>query len=389
MSTVKKIALNNIKVKTVLTENPVMAESANQFECVACNKKYKYKSGLDKHNTAKHPMDTQILPHSTDNLLTVQAGIIKPFIKWVGGKTQIINDIISRFPKHINNYYEPFLGGGSVLLGLLHAILTNAIKLDGNIYASDLNSGLLATYNNIKTRPELVIIETEKLVDVYESCLVMKLPGKATTPQTLDEAILSKENYYYWIRSLFNVMTSTEKQSPKGSAYFIFLNKTCFRGLYREGPNGFNVPFGNYANPGIIDKSHIMQISAAIQNVIFTVGPYQTAISHVKPGDFVYMDPPYVPKKNTSFVDYTNTGFTQANHVELFEKCNELSNQTTSSESSGDRAIIKIMMSNADVKLVRDAFPLPNFTTTVIKCKRHINSKNPGDTTDEVIIQNY
>jgi DNA adenine methylase len=376
MSNIKKIELKNLSIKQLTMEPP---EPTNQFTCVSCDKTYKYKSGLDKHNAAKHQAATEQQASPKPHIQTINP-VITPFIKWVGGKSQILDAIISRFPKHINNYYEPFLGGGSVLFGLLNAISANKIKLDGNIYASDLNAGLIATYINIKLTPETVIMEAEKLVDAYNTCLVMTIPSKSTSPQTLDEAILSKENYYYWIRKLFNEMTQTEKQSAKGSAYFIFLNKTCFRGLYREGPKGFNVPFGNYVNPGIIDKSQIIQISAAIQNINFTVCPYQTAIQQAKTGDFVYLDPPYAPKNETSFVDYTNSGFTQENHIELFKMCNDIARPQTG---------IKIIMSNADVKLVRDAFPTPGFNTTVINCKRHINSKNPGATTNEVIIQNY
>jgi DNA adenine methylase len=376
MSNIKKIELKNLSIN----KSPTMdQEPTNQYKCVSCDKTYKYKSGLDKHNAAKHQSATEQQDVPKPHVQTINH-VITPFIKWVGGKSQILDAIISRFPKHINNYYEPFLGGGSVLLGLLNAISANKIKLDGNIYASDLNDGLIATYINIKLTPETVIMETEILVTAYNTCPVMTVPAKSTSPQTLDEAMQSKENYYYWIRKLFNAMTPVEKQTAKGSANFIFLNKTCFRGLYREGPKGFNVPFGNYANPGIIDKQHIMQISAAIQNVNFTVCPYQTAIQQVKTGDFVYLDPPYVPKKETSFVDYTNSGFTQENHIELFKLCNDIARPQDG---------IKIIMSNADVKLVRDAFPSPNFTTTVIKCKRHINSKNPGATANEVIIQNY
>lgn len=365
------------------------------YNCTTCQKTYKYKSGLDKHNATKHqlghqqPQATQTnLPHQQQqqqqplNPATNTQPELAPFLKWVGGKTQILREVISRFPRKITNYYEPFLGGGSVLFGLLNAIAKREIQLDGHIYVSDLNPGLIATYNNIKTVPEQVIQETAQLIQGYKACPVMNAATKNTAPQTLAEAQLSQENYYYWCRKLYNSMTPAEKQTPQGSAKFIFINKTCFRGLFREGPNGVNVPFGNYGNPSILDPEQIRQISAAIQRVEFTVSPYQTQLGKARAGDFIYLDPPYVPENATSFVGYNADGFKPENHTELFKMCRDL---TTSSGGN-----IRLMMSNSDVPIVKDQFPAAQgFTTNIIVCKRRINSKNPRATTNEVIITNY
>lgn len=187
---------------------------------------------------------------------TTREIIMKPFIKWIGGKTQIIENVMELFPKEINNYYEPFLGGGSVLLALLSYQKYNKIKINGKIYVSDINKNLISLYQNIKDKPEKVIDELKIITDEYNSCK-KKSDNKNRTPKTKEEAILSQESYYFWIRNKFNTLSNDDKNKPQASAFFIFLNKTCFRGMFRESPKGFNVPFGNYSNPSIYDEIHI------------------------------------------------------------------------------------------------------------------------------------
>ena len=126
---------------------------------------------------------------------------------------------------------------------------------------------------------------------------------------------LSKENYYYWIRSQYNLLNSEEKKSIIGSSMFIFLNKTCFRGVFRVGPRGFNVPYGHYNNPEIINKEHLDKIHNLIQNVIFECSDFSNSLLNVQNGDYLYLDPPYAPEKETSFVGYTENGFNINNHI--------------------------------------------------------------------------
>jgi DNA adenine methylase len=163
------------------------------------------------------------------------------------------------------------------------------------------------------------------------------------------------------------------------SAMLLFMNKTCFRGVYREGPNGFNVPYGNYTNPGILNEEHIHAVSALIQGVIFTHAPFQEAFGHVEPGsgDFIYLDPPYAPETETSFVSYTADGFNGESHKTLFKLATKAASAT------------RILMSNADVTFVRDAFPSPTFTIKIVNCRRAIHSKDPGARTNEVLVMNY
>ena len=291
---------------------------------------------------------------------------MKPFLKWVGGKTQIINQVISHFPREIHDYYEPFLGGGSVLLALLS---DDSIRISGTIYASDVNCSLIALYKHIQSSPDALIAEVKKLVDDFATCIGTIVNRN---PATREEAVTSQESYYYWIRSQFNALTN--KETLSSSSMFLFLNKTCFRGMYREGPNGFNVPFGHYTKPTVLDETHIRAVSALIQNVVFTHCSFELALGNLGGGDddFVYLDPPYAPENKSSFVSYTADGFQQ--HEVLF--------QTMKEKKAG------FLMSNADVPLVRDAFPSPEFTTTIVSCRRAINSKDPGSRVNEVLITN-
>lgn len=299
----------------------------------------------------------------------------KPIIKWVGGKTQIIDKIMESFPTNIENYHEAFLGGGSVLLALLNNKNSDKIHINGNIYAYDINEPLINVYKNIQSKPnELYDIIKNLIVEYNESTGI----EVNRNPQTLQEAKKSKENYYYWTRSKYNKMSNMEKNSLLGSAIFIFMNKTCFRGMFRVGPNGFNVPFGNYKNPEIINHEHLMEIHNLIQNVIFECRSFEESLVTINENDFVYLDPPYAPEKNTSFVGYTESGFDYDTHVKLFELCNKLTGENK-----------KMMMSNADVELVRNSFKNNIYRIESIVCKRSINSKNPESKTKEVIIKNY
>jgi DNA adenine methylase len=300
--------------------------------------------------------------------------MIKPFIKWVGGKTQIIDDVIRLFPTTMNNYHEPFLGGGSVLLALLSHKQTGNIQVNGTIYASDLNANLISLYQNIQTRVDELIHEVDILVDEFSGCIGTEVNRKASTAE---EAVSSPESYYFWIRGRFNALTSEDRTTPIASAMLLFMNKTCFRGLYREGPHGFNVPFGNYKNPTILDTEHIRAVSELIQGVVFSVSSFDESLTQPETGDFVYLDPPYAPETEKSFVGYTADGFGIDDHNRLFQICETMNTNN-----------VKLLMSNADVELVKNAFPSPEYTTQIISCRRAINSKKPGGRTNEVLITN-
>ena len=306
---------------------------------------------------------------------TKKINIPKPILKWVGGKTQIIDKLIADFPIEINNYREAFLGGGSVLFTLLSYVKSGIIKIHGNIYAYDLNGPLIYIYKNIQTNHNELYDTLQHIIMDFNEC------GNGIinrTPTNLEEAKIAKENYYYWIRSEYNKLCLTDKKSILGSAMFIFLNKTCFRGVFRVGPKGFNVPYGHYNKPEIINKEHLEEIHNLIQNVVFECCDFNTSLTIVEPNDFVYLDPPYAPENDTSFVGYTENGFNIENHNNLFKLIHILTDTNK-----------KIMLSNADVSLVRENFTNEKYNITSILCKRSINSKNPDAKAKEVIIKNY
>jgi len=302
--------------------------------------------------------------------------IPKPILKWVGGKTQILDKLIVEFPTNINNYREIFLGGGSVLLTLLSYVKNGIIKIHGNIYAYDLNEPLVYIYKNIQSNHNELYNQILQLITEFNSCGDGEINR---IPKNIDEAKVAKENYYYWIRSEYNKLSFTDKKTIIGSAMFIFLNKTCFRGVFRVGPKGFNVPYGHYNNnPEIINKEHLDEIHELIQNVIFECSDFNTSLNNIEPNDYVYLDPPYAPETDTSFVGYTENGFNIDNHNNLFKLIHKLTETNK-----------KMMLSNADVSFVRDNFTSKKYKITSILCKRAINSKNPESKAKEVIIKNY
>lgn len=283
---------------------------------------------------------------------------IKPILKWVGGKSQILDQLIPLFPLEMENYYEIFLGGGSVLLSLLSLVERGDLSINHQIYVSDLNQSIISLYQNIQKSPD-------ELYQCVQQYLSKFKEGSPT----------DRETYYYQTRTDYNQMSADEKTSLCGSGLFLFLNRTCFRGLYRVGPHGFNVPYGNYQNPHIIDYEHLQSIHHLIRNVQFVCQDFRTSLSLVKQGDFVYLDPPYVPENPHSFVKYTENGFQIHDHLDLFSQLN--------------RAEYRFLLSNADVPLVRDHFQSQQFTIKQLTCRRAINSKNPSSTTGELLIRNY
>ncbi len=304
-----------------------------------------------------------------------ELNITKPFLKWVGGKSQIIDTLIGNYPTKIQNYHDIFLGGGSTLLALLSYVRDGKIIILNKIYAYDLNNDLINVYKTVQKNPKKIYKEIKKIINEYSACGEHEINRQ---PTTKEEAITSKESYYYWIRYKYNNLPTDKKNNIIKSAMFIFLNKTCFRGVYRIGPNGFNVPFGHYKNSKIINKKTLLTISELIKQVKFKCIGFEKSLLKIKLGDFAYLDPPYAPEKNTSFVKYNSDGFNIDQHKKLFVMCNNmLLNQ------------IKFMMSNSNVKLVTDAFPKNKYLIKIIECRRAIHSKNPAKKTNEIIIKSF
>ena len=296
--------------------------------------------------------------------------IQKPFMKWVGGKTQLLNNIIDKIPCSMNNYHEIFLGGGSVLLLLLSLEKYKKIEIKNKIYVYDINKRLINVYKHIQKNKDELFKFITKYINEYDLIKGDIINRKA---KTVDESKTSKESYYYWVRSIFNNM---DKDSVECSAIFMFLNKTCFRGMYREGPNGFNVPFGHYSKtPSIITREELDKVSDLIKDVEFIDSDFKESMKNISEGDFVYLDPPYVPETNKSFVGYVNDGFDIDMHKSLFNEILKL-----------DKKGVKFLMSNSKVELVLKNFE--GYNSEDIVARRAINSKKPGSTTTEVLIYN-
>ena len=336
-------------------------------------------------------MNTTTIPKlvkNIENLITIRKKLnsTKPIIKWVGGKTQIIDKIIDEYTTTMTNYHEIFIGGGSVLLELLSYKKAGHITITGTINAYDIKETLISLYKNIQSNHNELYTILKQIINEFNSCSNDENSVLNRKPTNLEEALNKPENYYYWSRIKYNNLSLIEKNSILGTALFIFLNKTCFRGVYRIGPNGFNVPYGNYAQSEIINKEHLQEVHDLIQGVIFThcdfSVPLQKCIGDVansdvaNSGDFIYLDPPYAPENSKSFVGYNKDGFDLEQHKKLFGLCKELHTKK-----------IKFVMSNADVELLKEHFPHEIYNIQSIIAKRSINSKKPGSKTQEVIIK--
>jgi DNA adenine methylase len=316
------------------------------------------------------------LVEQTNNInLNTIVTITKPLLKWVGGKTQIINKLLIKYPVSINNYHEIFIGGGSVLFALLCYRNAGLITISGKLYAYDLNKPLIYVYKNIQNKHEQLYTKLAIIINNYKSC--DKFKGNRN-PTTIDEATDSQESYYYWMRKQYNNLSEDEQCTIYGSSIFIFLNKTCFRGLFRVGPNGYNVPFGHYKNPSIISEEHLLQVHLLIQEVHFIHMDFNESLQNVNDCDFAYLDPPYAPENKTSFVKYIANGFNMEVHEKLFTLCNEMKQRG-----------IRFIMSNSHVEIVRLYFSENDYNIELLICKRSINSKKPFSKTTEVLIKSY
>ena len=259
-----------------------------------------------------------------------------PFVKWVGGKRAIVPDIRPLIPEKINNYFEPFVGGGALFFAL-------ASELSRRAKLSDINLDLIITYRVIKTKPNELI----KYLKDYQS--------KHST------------SYYTFIRDEYDV-----DDSISVAARFIYLNKTCYNGLYRVNKQGkFNVPIGAYRNPNICDEENILQVSEVLKKTSIEHHSFESI--HPQSGDFVYCDPPY----DATFNGYSSHGFNLQSQESLRDKCIEWSNNG-----------VNVMISNSDTENIRSLYK--DFYLNQVLAPRHVNSKANGrGKVGELIITNY
>ncbi|MDD2278757.1 MAG: DNA adenine methylase [Bacteroidales bacterium] len=291
----------------------------------------------------------------------------KPFLKWAGGKTQLINEVESKLPNDFGNlsytYIEPFIGSGAVLFWLL-----NRYPKIEKAVINDINSDLTNTYKVISTSPKELISVLSLMQNEYYA---------------LENNQEKKSTYYYKKRECYN---SRKSDKIAQAALFIFLNRTCYNGLYRVNKkNEFNVPMGSYKKPTICDAENILVVSKALQKVEILCGDFEQTLNYAGNNSFFYFDPPYKPLSNTSsFNSYAKDEFDDEHQIRLKNFCSRI-------DSMG----YKWMLSNSDVK----GFDGNNnffdelyseFKIGRVKATRRINSNaNKRGELNELLITNY
>ena len=224
--------------------------------------------------------------------------LAKPFIKWVGGKTQLLPEIRQRYPENITRYCEPFVGGGAVLFDVLQTFHPNEVLIN------DINPELINLYENIRDNCEPLI----QLLEYFQT-------------EYLETPEADRQNLYLGKRATYNhfIEERNPEHNLEKAALFIYLNKTCFNGLYRVNRNGlFNVPFNRAKNPLICDSENIRECSQLLQNVQMHVGDYSYCRDFIDENTFVYLDPPYRPlTESSSFTSYNENGFSDVQQIEL------------------------------------------------------------------------
>lgn len=290
---------------------------------------------------------------STPNMKPRKQQQAKPFLKWVGGKTQLLPELEARLPEDfartVRVYAETFVGGGA----LLFRLLSKGLRPE-RVVINDSNTDLANAWRVVQTRADDLLDELSRLAKEYR-----KLDGE-----------LARQAFYLGIRSCYNMRPPAVQEPNVGrAAQLIFLNRTCFNGLYRVNSRGaFNVPFGRYDNPGICDESTIWAASQALSGIEILSGDFAVAVERADSGWFVYFDPPYRPISTTSaFCDYTQGGFSDAEQRRLAAVCRQL-----------DAAGARWMLSNSDSP---DGFfdeLYKGFQIDRVQAGRAINAKGSG-----------
>lgn len=272
---------------------------------------------------------------------------VTPFVKWAGGKRQLLPQIKERMPKKYNDYYEPFVGGGAVTFELLPV----------NAVINDINKALINAYIRISETPEEFI----KVINKFDS--EMWEDGK---------------KYYYSLRELYNDKLMKAEYDMELAALFVFINKHCFNGLYRVNGKGlFNVPYNN-SRRASVDERTIIKISKYLQGITIMDGDFEEACKGAKKGDFVFMDSPYAPLNPTSFESYTKEGFDIESHKRLSRLYDELTARGC-----------YCMLTNHNTELINELYGNKGYKIDVVSVKRMINSDASKRVGEEVIICNY
>lgn len=276
--------------------------------------------------------------------------LVKPFVKWVGGKKQLMEVINLYRPKTFGRYYEPFVGGGSVFMNLQYSKTT----------INDYNTELINVYEVVRD-------------SVDELLSVLKIHAENNS-----------QEYFYSLREWDRTGVLEKKSSVERAARFIYLNKTCYNGLFRVNAQGqFNVPYGRYKNPNIVNEEVLRADSKFLKKSTIKIlkGDFEKSVKNAKKGDFIYLDPPYAPlvEDTHSFVGYTLNGFGYDEQLRLRDLFVKL-----------DKKGCYVMLSNSSSKIIHELYKDYVETTEIVGATRMVNSKASGrGKVDEVLIMNY
>ncbi|MCX6382473.1 MAG: DNA adenine methylase [Armatimonadetes bacterium] len=292
-------------------------------------------------------MSTPLAPAFVARRSAKREPLVQPFLKWAGGKRQLLAAIRPLIPTKIDRYYEPFVGGGAVLFDLQPR----------SAVINDCNAELVNCYTMIRDHPEELFLEVEKFANTREA--------------------------FYDIRERDRNPDFVSLPPIERAARLLYLNKTCYNGLFRVNSQGqFNVPFGNYRNPLIADPAVIRAVSRYLNasGVTLLNTDFGEALKDTKRGDFVYMDPPYDPVSDTSsFTGYNLNGFDRAEQCRLKEVCDTLTTRG-----------VKVLLSNSDTPFIRDLYASKEYAIHTVQARRNINSvAAKRGKVDEVFILNY
>jgi DNA adenine methylase len=272
-----------------------------------------------------------------------------PFLKWVGGKGKLRHALSALMPRGVElmRHVEPFMGGGAMFFA----------RAPERALLCDINPDLVHTYVTVRDQPAELVRELTKLAKGHD------------------------KDHYYSVRDRFNQRLTKPgaRSGVERAAMFIYLNKTCFNGLYRVNRSGeFNVPMGAYKNPGILDADNLFAASARLASADIRLASFETLLSEARPGDFVYMDPPYEPVSRTAnFTSYAREGFSQADQTRLRDVFREL-----------DRRGTKLMLSNSDVPFIRDLYRGFQIDTVMAPRAVSCDAATRGPV-KEVVVRNY
>ena len=272
--------------------------------------------------------------------------LVAPVVKWVGGKRQLLDEITPLLPKRVTNYCEPFLGGGAVLFSIQPS----------KAIVNDLNADLITVYEVIRDDVEALIESLKKHENTSE--------------------------YFYTLRDIDRDKASYQSLSKvEKASRLIYLNKTCFNGLFRVNSSGeFNSPFGHYKNPNIVNEPVLRAVSKYFNtsNITFYSEDFAETLSRVHKGGFVYLDPPYDPVSDTaSFTGYNKGGFDRSEQLRLKRCCDELTQRG-----------VKFILSNSATEFIKELYQ--EYDITIVKAKRAINADaSKRGAIEEVLVRNY